>query len=77
MLQKAMVCFLLWPEVVTKMGPTPGLVPLVTSMQPAQSPLEAVCQHPSAGWVGGKLPTICEIIQIISNELNFPCQLFC
>lgn len=44
--------------------------------QPAHPPLEMACQHLSY-WVGGEAASSCELIQIISSELNFPCQLFC
>lgn len=44
--------------------------------QPAHPPLEIACQHLSY-WVGGEVVGSCELIQIISSELNFPCQLFC
>lgn len=57
------------------MGPRPGRIPPVTSTQPAHPPLEAVCQRLSYR-VFGEPANSCEWIQIISNELNFPCQLF-
>lgn len=45
-------------------------------LQPAHPPLEMACQHLSY-WVGGEVVSSCELIQIISSELNFPCLLFC
>lgn len=44
--------------------------------QPAPPPLKMAYQH-LFFWLGGDVLSSCELIQIISSEVNFPCQLFC